>query len=462
MQKLDLIQRTRQRLSAQQIQAIGLLQLSSDQMQERIAKELEENPVLEQEKEVSDDEVRQLYEEAVGGGSGVVQQKGGYGMVDREWRDRLVPSEEVWRESFLHQLACLSLSDIDYRIGEYIIGSVDRDGYMRKSVEGIVDDMEVFYDIKIEVGRVEGVLHKLQRSLEPVGVVARSVQECLVLQLERREGTPVVEMAINILKDYFILFSKRHYKKIRERLGMPRLSLFKEVLDVITRLTPSPLGVQEASPLEAVSPDFIIRLDEGVVRVALAKEYLPSLRVNRRYASLLRAKGGSDEDRQETLRFMKRHIMRAQWFMEAISQRKKTLLRTMQAIVDLQEVFFKEGNERVLKPIFLRDVADRIGMDVSTVSRVVSKKRVQTPWGVYALKYFFSEPISTTSGGQVSSRIVKQALRELMAGEDKCSPYSDSMLEKKLREQGYIVARRTVAKYREQLKLPIARLRKRL
>lgn len=463
MQKLHLEQKTKQKLSPQQIQSIALLQLSSDQMQERIIRELEENPVLEQQSpdhEVSDEEMRKLYEHSMNQQLENRQQKSSRSALYKEGYNRPIPNKVSWQDDLLHQLACLSLNANDNLIGKYIIGSLDTDGYMRKSLESVVNDIAFLYGVEITMEKVVEVLHKIQ-NFDPVGVGARDIQECLSLQLSKRSPAPALPLAKQIVSNHFPLFSKRHYEKIRAKLGNPNLQLFKDALALITKLDPQPLNIEEDKVLATIYPDFIVTIREGKLQVMLAKDQLPALKISKNYAYLLEEqKNIKDADQQEALAFLKKRIMRAHWFIEAINQRKKTLLRTMQAIVELQQAFFQEGKDNELKPIFLRDVADKIAMDVSTVSRVVSKRKVQTDWGIYPLKYFFSEPIDTISGRKVSSRLVKEALAQLIEKENKLNPYSDIVLTKKLRTQGYLVARRTITKYREQLKLPIARFRK--
>lgn len=461
MQKLHLEQKTKQKLSPQQIQSIALLQLSHDEIQDRIAKELEENPVLSQEEEgvdgeKTDEEVRKMYEQAMANRGDGMKQKSSY----QSFQDTFIPTKSSCQEDLLHQLACLALNKEGYLIGKHIIGSLDVDGYLRRSLEAIVDDMAFIHYIDTNVKSVEGVLNKVQ-SFEPTGIGSRDLQECLLLQLKKKSPTKAVLLARQVLKDYFSLFSKRHYEKVMTQLGITDVKMFKDALALITKLMPVPISIDEQASSSVLYPDFIVSSRQGSLQVMLHKEQFPTLKISRDYAHLLLSEHQPKKaEKQEALHFVKKKIMRAQWFIDSINQRQKTLLRTMQAIVDLQKDFFEQGEENLLKPIFLRDVAERIGMDVSTISRVVNKKAVQTDWAVYPLKYFFSEPIATISGKKVSSRVVKKALFSLIKQEDKLNPYSDSVLTQQLGGKGYLVARRTVTKYREQLKIPIARLRK--
>ena len=465
MQKLLLEQKIKQKLSSRQIQSIALLQLSQVQMKDRIIKELEDNPTLVQEGSNSEEnlekELSKLYGKTLENQQATTSHKTHYyNEVNQEWQNKSISSKGSWQEELLHQLRCLSLNQNDYLIAEHIIGSLDKDGYLRRTLEAIADDMAFIHYIHTNPLKIAKVLNKIQ-SLEPPGIGARNIQECLLIQLKKKEKDPSSQLAIHILTNHFELFTKRKYEKIKTQITNHNLSLFKDALKLITRLNPKPISIEEEEKEIVYPPDFIVQNWQGNLQVMLYKDELPKLKISKNYTDFILGKHeAKDTEHKKTLRFLKEKILRAQWFIEALKQRKKTLLNSMKAIVELQKDFFKYGEESLLKPIILNDVAQKINMDISTVSRAISQRRVETQWGIYSLKYFFSEPINTTSGKKASNRIVKSTLSELIKNEDKLNPYSDIKLAIELKKKGYLVARRTVTKYREQLKLPTSRLRK--
>ena len=465
MQKLILKQTIGHKLSTQQIQFIKLLQLSDTEITSCVSKELGENPALEEEnidtvaeklageKDI-DPYISTPYQSLHFQNRKVSQGTDPY-------FEKPIAAKSSWREHLLDQLASLKVDEKFRFIGNYLIGNMGTDGYIRRNLELIVDELALIHYIDTNVGEVAEVLATIQ-TFEPVGVGARNLRECLLLQLERKPLTQEVTLAKKILTKYFDAFSKKNYTKVMNKLATDR-ELIKKSLQVISKLHPTPVMIgKPENDYMVLRPDFIVSLQEdGKLKVTLYKDRVPLLKINQTYADLLiRYHNAKDIESKETIAFIKQKIQRAQWFIVAIKQRQKTLLRTMQAIVDLQHLFFVQGNEALLRPIFLRDVAERIGMDVSTISRVVSQKAVQTDWGIYSLKYFFSEPINTLSGEKVSSRAIKRELLQLIEKESKQTPYSDGLLTEQLKAKGYLLARRTVAKYREQLKIPVARLRK--
>ncbi|MEM7173763.1 MAG: RNA polymerase factor sigma-54 [Bacteroidota bacterium] len=463
MQKLHLKQTTKQKLSPQQIQMLSLLQLSTADLQDRIHKELEENTALEKEdhNEKSDDDLAKDYQDPLESPLDTNRYKPKKtGFLSEDFYTKIISKHASWPEELNNQLALLPLKKTDHLLGKHLIGSLDESGYMRKSLDIIVNDMAIIHNIEVSLEQVEKILHKIQ-AFDPPGVAARNVQECLLLQLERKSHTPPLLLAQKILNQHFKHFSSRRYEKILDLLHLDEQPLFKDAIALITKLNPIPIQTGKQDESTQRYPDFIVTLQDDKPQASLYKAHLPTLKINQTYAhSLVHAQQENKEEKEKALQFVNQRITRAKWFIEAIQKRTKTLLLTMNAIVDLQKEFFQQGEEKFLKPIFLRDVAHKINMDISTVSRVVSQKNVQTDWGIYPLKYFFSEPIATTSGQKVSSRIVKNLLKELIKEEDKRNPYSDDAITKLINQKGYLVARRTVTKYREQLRLPVARLRK--
>jgi RNA polymerase sigma-54 factor len=484
MQKLSLNQSIQQRLSPQQIQFIKLLQIPTFELSARIEEELEINPALEEgqemEKEMADkerDEFDDEYDDNYDDYndrdldidsylhddySGYKMQGDGGG--DEEDHDMPIATITSLTEHLVSQLGFLKLSEQEELIGIQLIGSTESDGYIRRPLQAIVNDMAFTQGIYTDAEHVEHILSKIQ-TFDPAGIGARDLQECLLLQLDRKDTTdPIVQYAIRIIEDMFDEFSKKHYDKIQRRLNIDDDQL-KAAVKVITRLNPKPGNIEEDSNVQYLLPDYILVNNNGKLGLSLNSKNAPELRVSHSFHEMLDTYDKSDKQNKnikETVTFIKQKLDSAKWFIDAIKQRQHTLLRTMQAILDYQKEFFLSGDETKLKPMILKDIATTIEMDISTVSRVASSKAVQTEFGLYPLKYFFSEGIATDSGEDVSSREVKNILKELIDNEPKKSPLSDDKLEKFLNEKGYNIARRTVAKYREQLNIPVARLRKQL
>nr|WP_260625740.1 RNA polymerase factor sigma-54 [Hymenobacter sediminicola] len=368
-------------------------------------------------------------------------------------------------DNLLDQLGFADLDEKQEAIGRQLIGSIDGDGYIRRDLSAIANDMAFAQNVEASVAEVEAVLHVVQ-SFDPAGIAARDLQECLLLQLERRPQDEVTEHAERILNETFDEFTKKHYPRIQQRLDLEDDEL-KEAIALILKLNPKPGGTGPVGmgKVQYIIPDFILTNDNGILNLTLNSRNAPDLRVSPAYTDMFRAydKGAKkDKKLKEAVTFVKQKLDSAKWFIDAIRQRQNTLLRTMDSIVRYQREFFLDGDESKLRPMILKDIATEIGMDISTVSRVANSKSVQTEFGIYPLKYFFSEGIATDSGEDASSREVKHILKEIIEGEKKDRPLSDDKLEKMLNARGYNIARRTVAKYREQLNIPVARLRKEL
>lgn len=489
-----------QKLSPQQIQFIKLLQVPTALLEQRIKQEMEENPALEEglqeildeyEKIIQEDKnEKHKEEEAKNDKEKEKEENDDFELddylleiddtpnyktsdynhspddEDQDYRSMVVVSE-TFHERLRNQLGMLKLSEHEIVIAKQIIGSIDDDGYLRRPTISIVDDLAFGQNVTCEETDVLILLNKIQK-FDPPGVAARDLRECLLLQLERKEKDEAIENAISILKDYFEEYTKKHYQKLIKALGITEEKL-KAANEEIIRLNPKPgnTAADNSKSLQII-PDFIIQNDEGdetELKLKLNARNAPELRVSSSYKDMLKEYKKSDKkDKKlkDTLTFVKQKIDSAKWFIDAIRQRQHTLLTTMQAILEYQYDFFITGDKAKLKPMILKDIAEEVGLDISTISRVANSKYVQTEFGTFLLKSFFSEGIMTDSGEEASSREVKQILQEAINNENKRKPLSDEKLAKVLNEKGYNIARRTVAKYREQLNLPVARLRKEL
>lgn len=485
MQKLGLNQSLQQKLSPQQIQFIKLLQVPTAELESRIEEELEINPALEEggddnqqeERTENDDD----YQETSGSEEEVditdylrddeyssYKTQGDGGGDDDDDREMPIPMGTSLHEQLTTQLGYLGLSEHEESIGKQLIGSIEADGYIRRELEAIVNDLAFSQGIETSLEEVEKILKKIQ-SFDPPGIAARNLQECLLLQLERMDNGHDIDVAVakQILTECFDEFTKKHYQKIQKKLGTEDEEFVRDAVELIVRLNPKPGSGSSSGMIknQVVIPDYILSNNNGKIELALNSRNAPELRISRSYTEMFKAydKGDKkDKKLKEAVTFVKQKLDAAKWFIDAIKQRQQTLLKTMKAIVDFQYDFFLEGDETKLKPMILKDIAQMINMDISTVSRVASSKYVQTDFGIYPLKYFFSEGISTDTGEEVSSREVKKIIQDIIDAEDKGKPLSDDKLEKILNEKGYNIARRTVAKYREQLNIPVARLRKEL
>ncbi len=469
MLKQGLQQKLQTKLSPLQIQTIKLLELPMLELEQRIKKELEENPVL--------DEVPQSEEAEDGTPKNV--------SLNEYPADDPTPSYKLYvnnqskdpkpqystfsvRESFHQSLEMqLGYRNIDERtraIAIFVIGSLDDDGYLRRDLEALADDISFRLNIETSEEELESVLKMIQE-FEPVGIGARDLQECLLLQIESKNKSQSQENAFIILRDYFQEFTKKHYTKIISKMGITQDDL-KAAIEEIVKLNPRPGGQIDDSYIEQaqqIIPDFVLEEKNGELSMSMPKFSVPELRVNKRYAALLEKSAGTgDRANKEAASFVKQKLDSAKWFIEAIKQRQNTLQNTMQAIIEFQHDYFLDGDETKLKPMVLKNIAEKTGLDISTISRVVNCKYIQTPFGIFPLKYFFSEGLMTESGEEVSTREIKKILSESVDAENKNKPLTDEELVTVLQQKGYIVARRTVAKYREQLNIPIARLRKEL
>ena len=485
MQKLNLSQVLSQKLSPQQIQFIKLLQVPTAELDTRIEEELEINPALEEGREEdnnnesSEDDFSDNYEDTgkddrdLNLDDYLNDDYGGYKMQgdgnyspDEEEREIPISSGISLHEQLISQLGFLKLDERQKLIGRQLIGSIESDGYIRRELESIINDLAFSQNVETDIDEIEEILRKIQ-SFDPPGIAARNLQECLLIQLERKEHAEddAVQNAIKIVSDSFDEFTKKHYPKIQKKLNIDDEEL-KDAVQMITRLNPKPGGTSDGIvKTQYIIPDFILNNTEGKLEISLNSKNAPELRVSRSYSEMFDAYDKSDKkDKKlkETVTFVKQKLDAAKWFIDAIKQRQQTLLKTMHAILEYQDEFFLDGDETKLKPMILKDIAEKIEMDISTVSRVANSKSIQTEFGIFPLKYFFSEGIATDSGEDVSNKEVKSVLQSLVDGESKKKPLSDDKLVKILNDKGYNIARRTVAKYREQLQIPVARLRKEL
>jgi len=481
MQKLGLIQTLSQKLSPQQIQFIKLLQVPTVELDTRIEEELEINPALEEGREEPEDQVEQTeefeeksesIEDEISFEDYLQDDYAGYKMQgdgnnpDEEDREMPIATSSTLNDQLITQLGFLGLDERQEKIGRQLIGSLENDGYIRRELEAIINDLAFSMNIETDIDELEEILRKIQ-SFDPPGIAARNLQECLLLQLERKmDHTPDVDLAINIIEDCFTDFTKKHYDKITKKLNIEDEEQLKSAINLITKLNPKPGGSSgEMVKTQYLIPDFMLSNNNGKLELTLNSRNAPELKISRSYSEMMDTYDKSnkkDKKLRETATFVKQKLDSARWFIDAIKQRQHTLLYTMRAIINFQYDFFLTGDESKLRPMILKDIANEINMDISTVSRVANSKSVQTEFGIYPLKYFFSEGIATDSGDDVSSREVKHILKEFIDQEEKKKPLSDDKLEKLLNEKGYNIARRTVAKYREQLNIPVARLRKEL
>ncbi len=477
-------QTLQQRLSPQQIQFIKLLQLPTLAFEQRVKEELEENPVLDEvdfktedasadDKEDSADEPEIDWDSYLQGNDRE-SYKAGRIQKDSDWQDLPNPYHESFLEALENQVNLLKLTDKERLIADQILGSIDEDGYLRRDLDAIADSIAFNNATLVNKSEIESVLSKIQH-MDPPGVAARNLRECLLVQLEfylmeLKAAKPLAAM----LKNEWDAFEKKHFDKIQKHLNLDDDQL-REAYECIQSLNPKPGGSidSDIDTANYIVPDFEVYFEpnaedsgedsdeEGEFIITLSNRNIPNLQISPRYKKMWdELKGRKNEEAKETKTFIKNKLDSAQWFLESIMQRYETLMNVMKTIVALQEDFFKTGDS--LKPMILKDIADRISMDISTVSRVVNGKYVQTNFGIYELKYFFNEGVETESGEEVSNREVKNYLEEIVRNEDKTHPLSDQALVKALQEKGYKLARRTVSKYREQLNIPVARLRKEL
>ncbi len=461
-----------QKLSPQQIQMIKLLELPAVQLEQRIKQEIEDNIVLEEEERSSEDDEQpqQISVDEYLHDDDTPSYKSRINNFSKDDKQRPVYLTEgrSLQEYLIEQLRYRNLPERDMRLAVYLVGSIDEDGYLRRDLESVADDIAFTVGVETTAGELERLLDIIHE-LEPAGIGARDLRECLLLQMAQMPiNTRPRRLARKILTNYFDEFVKKHYEKLMARLQISEDD-FREAIAEIRRLSPKPgnlyaEGGTDTTPY--IIPDFILDYQDGRFTLSLNSYNVPEVRVNRRYMEMIREMVGSDgrvrDKDKEAIQFVKSKIDSAKWFISAIKQRHDTLMRTMQTILDYQEEYFKDGDKSKLRPMILKDIADRTGLDVSTISRVVNSKYVQTQFGIILLKSLFSEAMQTDSGEEVSSYEIKNILQECIDEEDKRRPLTDETLMDILNSKGYRIARRTVAKYREMLGIPVARLRKQI
>ncbi len=481
-QKLSLQQKLLQKLSPQQIQVIKLLEIPAIQLEQRIKKELEENPVLEMVSESSELEESMSENEEQDSKNDDEFSIEDYIQDDEIPTYRLnvnnySPDDKVtdipfsggisFHESLIEQLGLTDLNEEKRKIAEYIIGNIDEDGYLRRDLLSISDDLAFTLNLDISEKELEEIL-EVVHDFDPPGVGARDLRENLMLQIQRKKGKDSTCLAAKILQDNFEEFTRKHYDKIIRRYEVTEEEL-KAAIDEILKLNPKP-GSSYNNPLnkinQVITPDFILDNIDGELELSLNQRNVPELRLSGTYTNMLKAyttsKKSAPRGQKDAMVFVKQKLDSAKWFIDAIRQRQHTLLVTMSEIINFQKEYFLDGDETKLKPMILKDIADRTGLDISTISRVSNSKYIQTHFGIFPLKYFFSEGMQTDTGEEVSTREIKTILQECIANEDKRKPLTDEKLGLILKEKSYLVARRTVAKYREQLGIPVARMRKEL
>mgnify|MGYP003291717347 CR=1 FL=1 len=469
MLKQGLQQKQQQKLSPLQIQTIKLLELPTLELEQKIRKEIEENPVLDEITESGDpddDSPKNVSLSEYPADDPTPSYKL---YVNNQGKD-LKPQyntfsvKESFQENLVVQLGYRKMDERSRSIAIFIIGSLDDDGYLRRSIDSVVDDLSFRANVETTEEEVLEMLKVIQE-FEPAGVGARDLRECLLLQIRLCKKTPAVENAIKILKNHFNEFTSKHFQKIMTRMDITEEEL-KEAMAKILKLNPSPGGQIDDSytdQAQQIVPDFLLEYRDGELKLSMPRFSVPELKVNRKYADILiEAANSSEREKKEAAAFVKKKLDSAKWFVEAIKQRHNTLSSTMQAIVDYQREYFIDGDETNLKPMVLKDIAEKTGFDISTISRVVNSKYIETHFGIYSLKYFFSEGLENQDGEEVSTRELKKALQECVDNENKRKPLTDDELVEKMSEKGYKVARRTIAKYRDQLGIPKARLRKEL
>ncbi len=498
-QKLQ--QKLSQKLSPQQIQLMKLLQLPAMALEQRIKEELEENPALEDpndelneqdetinqenseiemesddgddiEKEIEEtekDPEEISFEDYLDEDDTPAYKLSTYDNNNEEDNRKEIPFSvgQTFHENLFTQLGLRKLNERQYQIAQYIIGNLDDSGYLHRELSAMVDDLAFNQNITTSVKELESLLMIIQE-LEPYGIGARNLQECLLIQLNRKESSSEsIELAKTILSLFFIEFTKKHYDKIEKRLNITSDEL-RGAINEILKLNPKPGSslVDSAKPNQYIIPDFIIYNTDGILELTLNSKNTPELRINKAYLDMIETMSGPKKSKsnheKDLIVFVKQKLDSAKWFIDMIKQRQDTLYRTMKAIMDYQKDYFQEGDDTKMRPMILKDIAEKVNLDISTISRVVNSKYVQTHFGTFLLKSFFSESLQTDSGEEVSTREVKKILTDCIESENKNKPLTDEHLTDILKEKGYNIARRTVAKYREQLDIPVARLRREL
>ena len=477
--KQFLSQKLEQRLSPQQIQLMKLLQVPTMELDQRIKQEIEENPALEEGSDELEDEFDNQDDTEENDtddefdlsdyiDDDIADYKTNANNQSKDDEERVIPlsGEQSFQEKLSEQLHLLDLNETEFIIADILIGNLDESGYLNRDLEALVDDLAFSMNVITSEQEVKSILGLIQ-TFDPAGVGARSLQECLLLQINHKQDGDISRFtAKKILEDFFEEFTKKHYDKIALKLEIEDKDL-KDAIDEILRLNPKPGGSlrESAKNQLQITPDFVINETDGSLELSLNSRNAPSLKVSREYESMLRSysEGAkTTKSDKEAVSFVRQKLDGAKWFIDAIKQRQQTLLLTMNAIMNYQFAYFLSGDEAKLRPMILKDIADIVNLDISTISRVSNSKYVQTNFGIYPLKYFFSESLSTDRGEEVSTREVKKILSEAINSESKKIPLTDEKLMDLLNEKGYNIARRTVAKYREQLNFPVARMRKEL
>ena len=477
MLKQTLQQRLLQKLSPQQIQLMKMLQLPTLELEQRIKEELEENPALDEGEEV--EEIKSAsQEETISNdkredfnfqdyvNEEVPYYKTQINNYSKDQEEKQTPFTlgDSFTERLLSQIRLRIKNERDKKIAEQLIGNLDESGYLRRELFNIVDDLAFSQNLVVSEDEIKNVLTEVQ-SLEPSGVGARDLKECLLIQLRKKPKTIATKTAEVILEQCFDAFIKKHYSKISKKLDIDDAAI-KSAMDEIVKLNPKPGNslIESSKSIQHIIPDFILTESEGELNLELNQRNAPPLKISPDYIEMIKGfKEGAKSNREkEAILFIKQKVDAAKWFIDAIKQRQNTLMITMKAILDFQHDFFVTGDEAKLRPMILKDIAEMIDMDISTISRVANSKHVSTSYGTFLLKYFFSESLTTDTGEEVSTREVKSILKEAVQKENKSKPLTDEKLASLLKEKGYLIARRTVAKYREQLQIPVARLRKQL
>jgi len=475
--KQSLQQRLLQKLSPQQIQLMKMLQLPTLELEQRIKEELEENPALDEGEEldqdnfssndetVVDDKREEFdFQAYVNDETPYYKTQANNYSKDQEEKHTPVTLGDSFTERLLSQLRLRIRNEREKIIAEYIIGNLDESGYLRRELFNLVDDLAFSQNIQTSEEEIEKILIEVQ-GLEPPGVGARDLKECLLIQLRKKQASISIRTAEVILEKCFDAFIKKHYDKIGKKLDIDQVAI-KEAMAEIVKLNPKPGNslIESTKSIQHIIPDFIVLESEGELSLELNQRNAPQLRISQDYVEMIKGyQNSTKSDRdKDAIVFIKQKVDSAKWFIDAIKQRQNTLMVTMNAIMKFQNEFFLSGDEAQLKPMILKDIAEMVDMDISTISRVANSKHVSTPYGTFLLKYFFSESMSTDSGEEVSTREVKSILKEAIQVENKSKPMTDEKLALLLKEKGYLIARRTVAKYREQLNIPVARLRKQL
>ena len=463
MQNLSITQNLNQKLSPQQIQFMKLLQVSSSNIEGIIKKELEANPALEEENtNLSTEDNSNIDDFKFDQES--YKTKSSFSAENKNSEIPFSVGSSL-NEKLLDQLSYLKLNEKEQIIAKQIIGTIDEDGYLRRDTESIIDDIAFTESLELQIKEVENVV-KLIQSFDPPGIGARNLKECLIIQLNNIEKKNKEELvALNIINNFYDDFINKHYDKIISKLSNTKKEIIKKGIQIIKNLNPKPGGsIDESQHTEYLIPDFILKKEDGIFHVTLTQNNIPKVKVSKDYINMLdelKVNKSKNENNKKSYDFIKQKLESARWFIDALEQRQNTLINTMNSIIKLQYEFFNNsGDNNFIRPMILKDIANIIKMDISTVSRIVSTKVIQTDFGIYQLKDFFSEGHITKNGENISNKKIKKLLEKFINEEDKRDPLSDEKIEKVFKEKGYNIARRTISKYREQLNIPVSRLRK--